>query len=99
MQGCAADTMCAIASKRMDALPKLELLQQLGIAPAVAACEATLRRVSAESKGHDDDATEAASRLSGLVNALALEAIDSVKRLENQAISMQVCSCRIAEYC
>jgi hypothetical protein len=87
LQGAAADTIAAIISKRMDPLPKLQLVMQLGVVPVAAEWEAIL---SGGSAGEGN--MEAAARLSALLNVLALEVIESVKRLENHVISMQVCT-------
>ena len=84
MQPAAADTLAAIASKRMDALPKLELVQQLGVMPVVAQWDAAL-----PGSVELEERSDAAERLAGLLNTLALEAIESIKRLENHVISLQ----------
>jgi exportin-T len=86
LQGAAADTIVAIVSKRMDALPKLELIQQLAVVPVLAQWEEVLRG-SADADG--DGEGDAAAKIANLLNTLALEAIESIKRLENHIISMQ----------
>jgi hypothetical protein len=66
----------------MDAQPKLQLIQALGVAPVAARWADALPVAAAD--------PEAAAHVSGLLNTLAYETIESMKRLENQVIGMQV---------
>ena len=83
LQGAAAGTLSAILSKRMDAQPKLQLVAQLGLVPVAAQWHSALPGCS------DAGDADAAAQLAGLLNVLAFEVIESVKRLENHVISMQ----------
>jgi exportin-T len=87
LQGAAAATLSAILSKRMDPQPKLDLIAQLGIVSVVAQWEHGL---PGQAESSDDGGSVA--QLARLLNVLALEVVECVKRLENHVISMQVCS-------
>jgi len=84
LQGAASATLSAIMSKRMEAQPKLHLIQQMQVAPVAAQWEAVANR-----SGELDE--EMAEHLASFLNVLACETIDSLKRIENQFISMQEC--------
>ena len=73
----------------MDAAPKLALLSQLGVVPSLAQWE----RLCGGQEGTGrvpGGSEEAGEKLAGLLNGVALEAVESVKRLENHLVSMQV---------
>jgi hypothetical protein len=70
----------------MDPQPKLELIMQLGFVPLVAQWEHGL-----PGQADNGDGRGAAAQLARLMNALALEVVESIKKLENHVISMQVC--------
>lgn len=83
LQGAAAATLASVLSKRMEPQPKLQLIVQLDAAAAVEQWESI-----ATPAGELDE--ELAEQLTSLLNVLACETIESVKRIENQVISMQV---------
>eukprot|EP00892_Ulva_mutabilis_P003832 jgi/Ulvmu1/1820/UM119_0038.1 len=82
LQGAASATLSAILSKRMEAQPKLQLIQQMYVAPVAAQWE-----VIANSSGEWDE--DVAEHLASFLNVLACETIESLKRIENQFISMK----------
>lgn len=67
----------------MEAQPKLHLIQQMEVAPVASQWE-TIANGSGEL---DEDVAE---HLTTFLNVLASETIESLKRIENQFISMQV---------
>lgn len=67
----------------MEAQPKLHLIQQMRVAPVASQWET----VSNGSGELDEDVAE---HLTTFLNVLACETIESLKRIENQFISMQV---------
>jgi hypothetical protein len=69
--------------KRMEAQPKLQLIHQLDALPVAAQWEAIT------SSAEEDEGT--VGQMTSFLNSLAFEIIDSVKRIENQFISMQAC--------
>ena len=95
LQGAAADCLTEVVSKRMDAGPKLTLIEGMGIVPRCARWSAgfpTMGSSAAASAGRgeraaagrdDDDDDDLLVRLARLLATLATEVIDSLKRLEN----------------
>lgn len=78
LKGAAADCLSEVLSKRMDAVPKLTLVQSMGIVPRCAAWAGGF-------PGTADD-EQLSLRLARLLATLATEIIDSLKRLENGGV-------------
>ncbi|PSC72015.1 exportin-T isoform X1 [Micractinium conductrix] len=80
LRGAAADVLTEIVSKRMEATPKLTLIQQLGVVPVCARWQAGLPAV--------DEEPELAVKYSRLLAALATEVLEAWKKVENSVLSM-----------
>lgn len=101
LRGAVADCLMEIVSKRMDSVPKLTLIQSMGIVPRCAtwangfplpprrgAQQGGGGGEEGEDEGEDEDVQQMlVVRLARLLATLATEVIDSLKRLENQVIS------------
>lgn len=80
LAGAAADCITEMVTKRMEHVPKLMLLQQLGMAQY---CDEWSRHLG---KGNGVD-EETAQKLTRLLAALGTEILDCLKKLENGVIS------------
>mmetsp|Transcript_5354 Transcript_5354/g.11718 ORF Transcript_5354/g.11718 Transcript_5354/m.11718 type:complete len:1077 (-) Transcript_5354:655-3885(-) len=81
LRGAAAECLTEVISKRMDAVPKLNLIQSMNIVPQAAMWASGVSLWS-----HED--SELLSKFANLLAALAMEIMDSIKRLENNVISL-----------
>lgn len=81
LQTQAAECLSEILAKRMDAQAKLRLVHTLAIVPICAAWRDAIPGADAGS--------EVAPALARLVNTLACEVIESLKRIENHVISLR----------
>ena len=80
LRAAAADVLTEIVGKRMEAIAKLTLVQQLGVAPVCAAWAGGLPGAGEE--------PEMAARYARLLAALAGEVLESWKKVENSVLSM-----------
>ncbi|KAI7842372.1 hypothetical protein COHA_004011 [Chlorella ohadii] len=80
LRGAAADVLTEIVSKRMEAVAKLSLIQQLGVVPVCARWAGGLPSV--------DDEPELAVKYARLLAALATEVLEAWKKVENSVLSM-----------
>lgn len=82
-QTAAVAVLTEIVSKRMDAGPKLSLIQSLGIVPIVSAW------ATSGIPGMESDDHELSVASSKLLGTLATEVLESWKKVENSVLSMQ----------
>lgn len=78
LQCAAMGCLAEIAAKRMDAVPKLRLIDQLELVPAAVRWAPRVQRDS-----------ELGAKVAWLLDTLAFEVIEGLKRVENQVVSMQ----------
>ena len=92
LRGAAADCINEIVSKRMEAGSKLALVKSMSVVPRCAVWAAGLSSRAAASEGglRDElleDEQELQIKLARLLSTLALEVMDSLKRVENSTCS------------
>lgn len=80
LRGAAADVLTEVVSKRMEAVPKLTLIQQLGVVPVCAGWQSGLPSVEEE--------PDLAVKYSKLLATLATEVLEAWKKVENSVLSM-----------
>jgi exportin-T len=95
LRGASADCLSEVVSKRMDAVPKLTLIQTMAIVPRCSSWANGFplphhlmqgQRLSASQEVEDERQTLVV-KMARLLATLATEVIDSLKRIENQVIS------------
>lgn len=78
LRGAASDFLSEIVTKRMEPVPKLTLIQQLGVVPLCSGWA---------THGLPDDTS--ALKYAQLLASLATEVLESLKKIENSIVSMQ----------
>ncbi|GFR43596.1 hypothetical protein Agub_g4693, partial [Astrephomene gubernaculifera] len=91
----AVDCVTEVVAKRMEALPKLNLIQSMKIVGTAARWSAGFP--SAPLTDHDDDEEAVAVRFARLLATLATEIMDSLKRVENGVISLSAVGFPVSE--
>jgi len=82
LRGAAAEFLTEIINKRMEASPKLLLIQQLGIVPVCA-------RWASSGLPDGQQAPNLAIKYARLLAVLATEVLESLKKVENSIVSLQ----------
>ena len=94
LRGAAADCLTEIVNKRMEAVPKLTLIQSMGIVPRCASWATGFPMPAGvggqKAQESDDERQMLVVKMARLLASLATEVIDSLKRIENQVISFSV---------
>lgn len=95
LRGASADCLAEVVSKRMDAVPKLTLIQTMAIVPRCSSwangfplpLHLVQGHKSSASQELEDERQTLVVKMARLLATLATEVIDSLKRIENQVIS------------